>query len=169
MDEIVGVEFIMGRFLERGGVAGARGDAWCEPVHLVPSDLAPTMSGIADVDHDRSMYLVELALDFCWGSPRAGRRFPRQSVSRQELPAIHASAAKERKDGESAQTSGVVAAKFGTLSIVSGLSFMRNDVEDRASLVESRRPTEGIAQYFSVALPAYVVVVSIEGPTKIFA
>src|SRR5690606_42013109 len=33
-------------------------------VHLVLSDMAPNMSGIADVDHDRSMYLVELALDF---------------------------------------------------------------------------------------------------------
>ncbi len=46
---------------------------------------------------------------------------------------------------------------------------MRNDAEDRVSLVESRRPTQGTAQYFPVALPAYVVVVSIEGLTKIFA
>ena len=28
------------------------------------SDMAPNMSGMADVDHDRSMHLVELALDF---------------------------------------------------------------------------------------------------------
>ena len=28
------------------------------------SDMAPNMTGIADVDQDRSMHLVELALDF---------------------------------------------------------------------------------------------------------
>lgn len=64
MDEIAGVEFILGDFssdevlkeLERT-LAGDR-------VDLVLSDMAPNMSGIADVDHDRSMYLVELALNF---------------------------------------------------------------------------------------------------------
>jgi len=33
-------------------------------VDLVLSDTAPNMSRIADVDQDRFMYLVELALDF---------------------------------------------------------------------------------------------------------
>ncbi len=64
MDEIAGVEFILGDFsseevlkqLEES-LAGTRPE-------LVMSDMAPNMSGIADVDHDRSMYLVELALDF---------------------------------------------------------------------------------------------------------
>ena len=28
------------------------------------SDMAPNLSGMSDVDHDRSMHLVELALDF---------------------------------------------------------------------------------------------------------
>ena len=32
--------------------------------HLVMSDMAPNMSGIAAVDQDRSMRLAELALDF---------------------------------------------------------------------------------------------------------
>jgi 23S rRNA (uridine2552-2'-O)-methyltransferase len=31
---------------------------------LVMSDMAPNTTGIADVDHDRSMHLVELSLDF---------------------------------------------------------------------------------------------------------
>ena len=32
-------------------------------VNLVISDMAPNMSGMADVDQPRAMYLVELALD----------------------------------------------------------------------------------------------------------
>ena len=64
MDEIVGVEFIHGDFSQDAiltQLADLLGDA---KVDLVLSDMAPNMSGIADVDHDRSMYLVELALDF---------------------------------------------------------------------------------------------------------
>ena len=40
-----------------GMLQGAKAD-------LVLSDMAPNMMGIADVDHDRSMQLVELAVDF---------------------------------------------------------------------------------------------------------
>ena len=35
-----------------------------EQPQLVMSDMAPNTTGIADVDHDRSMHLVELSLDF---------------------------------------------------------------------------------------------------------
>ena len=41
-------------------------------------------------------------------------------------------------------------------------------MECLVALMESRRVTQGIAQYFPVALPAYVVVVSIDGRTKHF-
>jgi 23S rRNA (uridine2552-2'-O)-methyltransferase len=36
------------------------------------SDMAPNMMGIADVDHDRSMYLVDLAVDFASHALRPG-------------------------------------------------------------------------------------------------
>jgi 23S rRNA (uridine2552-2'-O)-methyltransferase len=36
------------------------------------SDMAPNMMGIADVDHDRSMQLVDLAVDFAAHSLRPG-------------------------------------------------------------------------------------------------
>ena len=64
MDEIVGVEFIHGDFSQEtvlGQLTDLLGDA---KVDLVLSDRPSNMSGIADVDHNRSMYLVELALDF---------------------------------------------------------------------------------------------------------
>jgi len=34
--------------------------------------------------------------------------------------------------------------------------------------MESRRVTQGVAQYFDVALPAYVVVVSIDGDSHVY-
>ncbi len=36
------------------------------------SDMAPNMMGIADVDHDRSMQLVDLAVDFAARELRPG-------------------------------------------------------------------------------------------------
>jgi 23S rRNA (uridine2552-2'-O)-methyltransferase len=44
-------------------------------VDLVLSDMAPNMMGIADVDHDRSMQLVELAVDFASRTLRPGGDF----------------------------------------------------------------------------------------------
>jgi 23S rRNA (uridine2552-2'-O)-methyltransferase len=64
MDAIVGVEFIQGDFLDEQ-VLAALGELLGEDrPQLVMSDMAPNTSGIADVDHDRSMHLVELSLDF---------------------------------------------------------------------------------------------------------
>lgn len=64
MDPIVGVEFIQGDFgsdevADRllNTLAGAQ-------PKLVMCDIAPNMTGMADVDHLRTMHLVELALDF---------------------------------------------------------------------------------------------------------
>src|SRR5690606_10238352 len=64
MDEIAGVEFIMGDFTSEAVLEQLEQALGGDRVHLVLSDMAPNMSGIADVDHDRSMYLVELALGF---------------------------------------------------------------------------------------------------------
>jgi 23S rRNA (uridine2552-2'-O)-methyltransferase len=60
-----GVHFVQGDFtedaaLERLSESGLN----LSSVDLILSDMAPNMSGIADVDIPRSLYLVELALDF---------------------------------------------------------------------------------------------------------
>ena len=63
MDNLAGVEFVLGDFTEDEvfeQILAAIGD---EPVDLVISDMAPNMSGVNAVDQPRSMYLVELALD----------------------------------------------------------------------------------------------------------
>jgi len=63
MDAIADVDFVQGDFTDEAILAellelmgGRRAD-------LVMSDMAPNMSGIADVDQPQSIYLVELALD----------------------------------------------------------------------------------------------------------
>jgi 23S rRNA (uridine2552-2'-O)-methyltransferase len=63
MDAIAGVDFVQGDFTEdlvfdeiMQVMTGFKAD-------LVISDMAPNMSGMADVDQPRAMYLVELALD----------------------------------------------------------------------------------------------------------
>jgi 23S rRNA (uridine2552-2'-O)-methyltransferase len=64
MDAVAGVEFIQGDFSQDTVLAMLEELLHGSPVDLVLSDMAPNMSGIADVDHDRAMYLVELVLDF---------------------------------------------------------------------------------------------------------
>ena len=64
MDEIVGVEFLQGDFSAEEVLAQFLALLGTDRPRLVMSDIAPNTTGIADVDHDRSMYLVELALDF---------------------------------------------------------------------------------------------------------
>ena len=72
MPALPGVEFIQGDFTEpdvlerlEAALGGAR-------VDLVMSDMAPNMMGISDVDHDRSMYLVDLAVEFASKTLRPG-------------------------------------------------------------------------------------------------
>lgn len=63
MDPVAGVEFIQGDFTEQAvldALLAAMGDRKAD---LVISDMAPNMSGIADIDQPQSMYLVELALE----------------------------------------------------------------------------------------------------------
>lgn len=64
MDDIIGVEFIQGDFSRDDVLATLTERLGTDRPQLVMCDIAPNMSGIADVDHDRSMHLVELALDF---------------------------------------------------------------------------------------------------------
>lgn len=64
MDAIVGVEFIQGDFLNEQVLTALAELLGEDRPQLVMSDMAPNTSGIADVDHDRSMHLVELSLDF---------------------------------------------------------------------------------------------------------
>jgi 23S rRNA (uridine2552-2'-O)-methyltransferase len=64
MDEIRGVEFIQGDFSSDEVLAKLEAALGADRPQLVMSDIAPNMSGIAELDHDRSMHLVELALDF---------------------------------------------------------------------------------------------------------
>lgn len=63
MDSLAGVEFVQGDFTENEvfeQILEAMGPGKAD---LVISDMAPNMSGMADVDQPRAMYLVELALD----------------------------------------------------------------------------------------------------------
>lgn len=63
MDSIADVEFVKGDFTDESvlnEILSVLGDSLSD---LVISDMAPNMSGIADVDQPQSMYLVELALD----------------------------------------------------------------------------------------------------------
>jgi 23S rRNA (uridine2552-2'-O)-methyltransferase len=64
MDAINGVEFIQGDFAQEAVLEQLLALLGPDRPQLVMSDMAPNMSGIAVVDQDRSMHLVELALDF---------------------------------------------------------------------------------------------------------
>ena len=72
MPAVPGVDFIHGDFADPAVLARLEallGDARAD---LVMSDMAPNMTGIADVDHDRSMHLVNLAVDFAASALRPG-------------------------------------------------------------------------------------------------
>lgn len=64
MDGIGGVEFIEGDFREEASLRALEALLGDRKVDLVLSDMAPNISGVAAVDQPRSVYLVELALDF---------------------------------------------------------------------------------------------------------
>lgn len=72
MDEIPGVEFVQGDFSSEGVLQELLTRLGSDRPQLVMSDMAPNMSGIADVDHARSMHLVELAADFAEKTLAAG-------------------------------------------------------------------------------------------------
>ena len=72
MPAIPGVEFIQGDFRDEVVLGRLNALLGGTKVDLVMSDMAPNMMGIADVDHDRSMLLVELAEEFAAQALRPG-------------------------------------------------------------------------------------------------
>ena len=75
MPAVAGVEFLQGDFNDEAVLERLLEMVGPSKVDLVMSDIAPNMMGIADVDHDRSMQLVELALDFACRTLRPGGDF----------------------------------------------------------------------------------------------
>lgn len=75
MDAIIGVEFLQGDFGEDAVIEQLQELLGADRPQLVMSDMAPNTTGIADVDHDRSMHLVELSLDFARQTLRPGGDF----------------------------------------------------------------------------------------------
>jgi 23S rRNA (uridine2552-2'-O)-methyltransferase len=63
MDSLPDVTFIQGDFTEQDVMDRVLDALDGRPVDLVLSDMAPNLSGLADVDQPRAMYLVELALE----------------------------------------------------------------------------------------------------------
>lgn len=72
MAALPGVEFIQGDFSDDATLERLRTTLGDSKVDLVMSDMAPNMMGMSDVDHDRSMHLVELAEEFAVQTLRAG-------------------------------------------------------------------------------------------------
>ena len=75
MDPLPGVSIIRGDFREDASLTVLEGVLDLRAVDLVISDMAPNVSGVAAVDQPRSMYLCELALDFCVHHLRPGGGF----------------------------------------------------------------------------------------------
>jgi 23S rRNA (uridine2552-2'-O)-methyltransferase len=72
MPALPGVEFLQGDFGEEETLERLRALLAGSPLDLVMSDMAPNMSGMADVDHDRQMQLVDLAVEFAAATLRPG-------------------------------------------------------------------------------------------------
>jgi 23S rRNA (uridine2552-2'-O)-methyltransferase len=75
MPAIPGVEFIEGDFNEQATLDRLTASLGGAKADLVLSDMAPNMVGMSDVDHDRSMQLVELAVDLLPLALRPGGDF----------------------------------------------------------------------------------------------
>jgi 23S rRNA (uridine2552-2'-O)-methyltransferase len=75
MDGIAGVQFVQGDFTEDSVFEEIMNAMQGFKADLVISDMAPNMSGMADVDQPRAMYLVELALDMAVNTLEVGGGF----------------------------------------------------------------------------------------------
>lgn len=64
MEPLEGVEFIQGDFTEDACLEAIMQSLGERETDLVISDMAPNISGMAEIDQPRAMYLAELALDF---------------------------------------------------------------------------------------------------------
>lgn len=75
MDSLAGVEFIEGDFTEKEVFDELLARLNGREVDVVISDMAPNMSGIADVDQPKAIYLAELALDMARNVLKPGGAF----------------------------------------------------------------------------------------------
>lgn len=75
MEPLPGVTFIQGDFTDAEVLARLKNALGNSPVELVISDMSPNISGIAISDQARSMYLAELALEFCRERLNSGGAF----------------------------------------------------------------------------------------------
>lgn len=75
MQPIKGVEFLQGDFREESILKQLEQMLNNKQVDLVIADMAPNMSGIADVDQAGAIYLTELALDFSKSWLKPGGNF----------------------------------------------------------------------------------------------
>lgn len=75
MDPVPGATLIQADFTEDAALEELERVLSGRPVDLVLSDMAPNISGMAAVDQPRSMYLAELALDFCERALKPGGDF----------------------------------------------------------------------------------------------
>jgi len=75
MDGIAGVQFVQGDFTEDSVFEEIMNAMQGFKAGLVISDMAPNMSGMAEVDQPRAMYLVELALDMAVNTLEVGGGF----------------------------------------------------------------------------------------------
>jgi 23S rRNA (uridine2552-2'-O)-methyltransferase len=75
MEPLPGVTFIQGDFTDAEVLARLKNALGNSPVDLVISDMSPNISGIAVSDQARSMYLAELALEFCGERLNSGGAF----------------------------------------------------------------------------------------------
>ena len=63
MDQLAGVDFVLGDFQEDSVLDELLSVVNNEPIDLVISDMAPNITGVKAVDQPRSIYLLELAMD----------------------------------------------------------------------------------------------------------
>jgi 23S rRNA (uridine2552-2'-O)-methyltransferase len=75
MEALPGVEIIEGDFTDSAPLQELEAALDGDPADLVLSDMAPNMSGVNAIDQPRSMYLAELALDFCAHQLKPGGDF----------------------------------------------------------------------------------------------
>ncbi len=72
IDPLAGVDFIQGDFRDDEILEALLTILDGRKVDVVLSDMAPNMSGIKGVDQPKTMYLLELALDFIQGNLKPG-------------------------------------------------------------------------------------------------
>jgi 23S rRNA (uridine2552-2'-O)-methyltransferase len=75
MDALPGVIFLQGDFTEEAVYEAIIAEIGEDGADIVISDMAPNLSGMAEIDQPRAMYLVELALDLAVSVLRPGGTF----------------------------------------------------------------------------------------------